>query len=95
MSTSCVSNAVFLSSKQNEMQVCHFFKSGIKKLQIALHVHNCNHLLQRNLEVYGNKTRCAMHNMAIPYHLEAEAVLLAIHSLHGEFGNFYTCLHVD
>jgi hypothetical protein len=95
MSTSCVSNAVFLSSKQNETQVCCFFKRGIGKPQITLHVHNYSHLLQRNAEVYGNKTRCATHNMAIPYHLVAEAILLAIHTLHGESGNFYTCLHMD
>ena len=36
-----------------------------------------------------------MHKMAIPYHLVAEAILLAIHSLRGEFGNFHMCLHIE
>ena len=95
VNTSCVSNAVFLSSKQNETQVCCPFKSGIRKSQITLHAHNCNHLLRRNLEVCGSKTHCATHKMAIPYHLVARPALLAVRSLRGEFGKFHMCLHIE
>jgi hypothetical protein len=91
MNTSCVSNGVFLSSRQNEMQVCCSLKSGVMKAQITLDVHNCNHLLWRNIEVYGYKTHCVMHKMMIPYHLVVEDVLLAAHSLHGKYGEL---LHV-
>jgi hypothetical protein len=95
MSASRASNAVFLSSKLNESQVCCFFKSGIRISQFTLHTHNCNHLLWRNVEVYGYKTHCVTHKMVIPYHLVAEAILIAVHSLLGGFGNLHICLHME
>jgi hypothetical protein len=55
-STSCTSDTVFLSMKQNLTQMCCSFKSAIRKLWITLNTHNNTHPLTRNAEGYGGKT---------------------------------------